>query len=54
MPVADDDVNTTLSPSQKVVALAADMLGVAGIGFTVTLVPALASLGQPAVVTIRV
>ena len=54
MPVADDDVNTTLSPSQKVVALAADMPGVAGIGFTVTPVPALAALSTPAVVTFTV
>ena len=40
MPVADDDVSTTLPPAQKVVAPSAVMDGVAGSGFTVTVVAA--------------
>jgi len=39
-PVADEEVNTTLSPAQKVVALPALIVGVAGNAFTVTAVPA--------------
>ena len=39
-PVADEDVNTTLPPVQKVVAPPAVTVGVAGNGFTVTVVPA--------------
>ena len=35
-PVADDEVNVTLSPWQKVVAPDAVIVGVAGNGFTVT------------------
>jgi hypothetical protein len=36
LPVKEDDVSTTLSPSQKVVALLAEIVGVAGRGLTVT------------------
>jgi len=39
-PVADDDVKVTLPPWQKVVAPDAVIVGVAGIGFTVTVVAA--------------
>lgn len=39
-PVADDEVNTTLPPVQKVVAPPAVIVGVAGKAFTTTIVPA--------------
>ena len=39
-PVAADEVKITLSPSQKVVAPLKVMVGVSGIGFTVTVVAA--------------
>ena len=38
--VAEEDVNVTDPPSQNVVALLAVIVGVAGIGFTVTSVAA--------------
>ena len=37
----------TLPPAQKVVGPLAVIVGVAGAGFTVTVVPALAALKQP-------
>ena len=37
-PVAADEVNVTLPPSQNVVAPEADIVGVPGNGFTVTVV----------------
>ena len=54
LPVLDDELNTTLPPVQKLVAVAAVIVGVAGVGFTVTVVAALGALGQPVVVTITV
>jgi hypothetical protein len=38
--VAEDEVNVTLSPSQNVVAPDAEIVGVAGNAFTVTVVAA--------------
>jgi Cu/Ag efflux protein CusF len=38
-PVAEDDVNTTLPPAQKVNGPPAEIVGVEGSGFTVTVVP---------------
>ncbi len=40
-------MRTTEPPVQKVVGPPADTVGVAGIGFTVTVVAALAALWQP-------
>lgn len=40
LPVVDDDVKITLPPAQKLKGPLAVMLGVGGIGFTVTRVPA--------------
>jgi hypothetical protein len=54
LPVALDDVSVTLPPAQNVVALPGVIVGVAGIGFTVTLVAADAALAQPLVVTMTV
>ena len=34
--VAEDDVNTTEPPAQNVVALLAVIVGVTGVGFTIT------------------
>jgi hypothetical protein len=53
-PLAEEDVNTTLPPAQKVVGPPALMVGVAGSGFTVTVVPAEVAEVQPAVVTATV
>ena len=53
-PVADDDVNTTDPPAQNVVGPPAAIVGVDGLGLTVTIVPALAALEQPEAVTITV
>ena len=39
-PVAEEEVNTTFPPEQKVVEPPAEIVGVAGIGFTVTTVAA--------------
>ena len=41
------EVKVTLPPAQKVVDPLAVIVGVAGAGFTVTVVPALAALEQP-------
>ena len=49
--VADDEVKTTLSPLQNIVAPEAVIDGVEGIGFTTTLVEAETPEAQPAVVT---
>jgi hypothetical protein len=54
LPVADEEVNVTLPPSQKVVGPLVVMVGVAGIGFTVTVVPAEAAEVQPPLVTVTV
>ena len=54
LPVADDEVNTTDPPAQNVVAPPATIVGVDGIGFTVTVVPALAILEQLEAETITV
>ena len=53
-PLAEDEVNTTDPPAQNVVEPPALMVGVAGIGFTVTVVPADVPDVQPAVVTATV
>jgi len=50
-PVASDEVNTMLLPSQKVVAPLAVMLGTAGTGLTVTVVEALAPDVHPSAIT---
>jgi hypothetical protein len=39
-PVAEDEVNVTEPPAQKVVAPPAEIVGVTGSGFTVTVVAA--------------
>jgi hypothetical protein len=52
--VALEDVSVTLPPAQNVVAPPALIVGVAGIGLTVTLVAADAALAQPLVVTMTV
>ena len=54
LPVADDDVNTTLSPVQKVVALPALIVGVAIVAFTVTTVAADGREVQLPLVTVTV
>ena len=54
LPVALDDVSVTLPPVQNVVALPGVIVGVAGVGFTVTVVAADAALAQPDVVTTTV
>ena len=54
LPLAEEDVNTTLPPAQKVVGPPAVIVGVAGSGFTVTVVPAEVAEVQPAVVTATV
>ena len=46
-PVAEEDVNVTLPPEQKVVGPPAEIVGVAGAGFTVTAVPADVALHVP-------
>ena len=53
-PVALDEVSVTLPPVQNVVGPPALIVGVDGIGFTVTLVAADAALVQPLVVTVTV
>jgi hypothetical protein len=54
LPLALDDVSVTLPPAQKVVGPAGVIVGVAGIGLTVTLVADDAALAQPLVVTMTV
>jgi hypothetical protein len=54
LPVADDEVKVTLPPVQNVTGPPAVIVGVAGIGFTVTVVPADAAEVQPALVTVTV
>ena len=54
LPVADEEVNVTLPPSQKVVGPLAFMVGVAGVGSTVTVVPAEGAEVQPPLVTATV
>lgn len=51
MPVAEEDVNVTDPPAQKVVGPPGVIVGVAGVGFTVTTVPAEVA-EQPAFVTV--
>ena len=50
----DDDVSSTFPPSQKVIALPADIVGLAGIGLTVTVIAAVAGDEHPFVVTTTV
>ena len=50
-PLALLDVSVTLPPSQNVVGPPGVIVGVAGIGFTVTVVAADAALEQPRLVT---
>ena len=52
--MADDELRITLPPVQNVVAVATVTVGVAGVGFTVTVVAALGALGQPVVETTTV
>ena len=54
LPVAEEEVKVTLPPVQNVVAPPAEMVGVGGIGFTVTVVPGDAELLQPFTVAITV
>ena len=54
LPPAADEVSVTLPPSQKVVALPADMVGVAGAALTVTVVVADAGDEHPPAVTTTV
>lgn len=54
LPVADEEVNVTLPPAQKVVGPPGVTVGVGGVGFTVTVVPADVAELQPAVVTVTV
>ena len=51
LPVLDDEVNTTFPPEQKLRGPLAEMVGVAGIVFTVTVVPVEAAEVQPPDVT---
>ena len=53
-PVADEDVNTTLPPAQKVVGPPAEIVGVAGKAVTVTVVPTELAEVQPPLVTFTV
>ena len=52
--VADEDVSTTEPPAQNVVEPLADIVGVAGVGFTVTISLAEAFELQPLLVTVTV
>ena len=54
LPVADEDVSTTLPPAQKVSGPPAVMVGAAGAGLTVTVVPAEAGDVQPLTVLVTV
>jgi len=54
LPVAEDEVSTTLPPAQKVVGPPAPIVGIDGIALTVTAVPPLAALEHPEAVTITV
>ena len=50
-PLADDEVNTTLPPAQNDNGPPAEIVGVVGNGFTVTVVPADVAEVQPPLVT---
>ena len=54
MPLALLEVKVTLLLGQKVVGPPAEIVGVAGIGLTVTVVAVEAALVQPVVVTVTV
>ncbi len=54
LPVADEEVSTTLPPAQNVNGPPAEIVGVAGNGFTVTTVPADAADVQPPEVLVTV
>ncbi len=54
LPVADDDVSTTLPPAQKVVGPLAVIVGVAGVGVTVIVVAEEAGDTQPEAVAVTV
>ena len=53
-PLAEEEVNTTLPPAQKVNGPPAEIVGVAGTGVTVTVVPADGAEVQPPLVTVTV
>jgi hypothetical protein len=53
LPLAEDEVSVTLPPEQNVVGPPAEIVGVAGVGFTVTVVPADVA-EQPPLVTVTV
>jgi xanthosine utilization system XapX-like protein len=54
LPLALLDVRVTLPPAQNVVGLSGVIVGVAGIGFTVTVVALEAALMQPVAVSVTV
>ena len=54
MPLADDEVNVTDPPVQKVVAPPSETVGVVGTGFTVTVTPADGADEHDPLVTITV
>jgi len=54
LPLALLEDSVTLPPWQNVVALPAVIVGVAGVGFTVTVMPAEAGLVQPFYATVAV
>jgi len=54
LPLALLDVNSTLPPAKKVVGPPGVIVGVAGIGLTVTVVAADGALAQPLAVTTSV
>ncbi len=54
MPLALLEVNVTLPPVQKVVGPSGVIVGVAGVGFTVTVVALEGALLQPLAVTVVV
>ena len=53
-PVGDDDVRTTFPPEQNVVGPLGVIVGAAGVGLTVTVVPAEAADVQLPLVTVAV
>jgi xanthosine utilization system XapX-like protein len=54
LPLALLEVNVTSPPTQKVVGPLGVIVGVAGVGFTVTVVALEGALGQPLAVTVVV
>ena len=45
-PVSNDELRITLPPAQNVVSPDAEIVGISGFAFTVTTIPALASLSH--------